>query len=433
MDVREGLYVEGKLEDEAVNMTIDTGSSISLIKYEVLEKIGLDLSNVQPISNYLQSVTGEKKRMSGRITLQCHIGDRQFLHNFWVADIHENCILGLDFLNEHNCFLDLKDKVIKLGNISVPLLHVSDRDLDFKCYRVVALEDVSIPPQSEIIIPARVLTYPGGGEWGIIEWTTKRSIPGLMVGKTLATISERSPIVPVRMVNVSTEKRNIVSGKDIAKCEPVAGVSEHNEAKHGIEHSKIPEHLRTLYESSIQDLDTEEQKRKVYDLLCNNSDLFSEGPDDIGRTSFVKHKINTGNIKPIKQVPRRLPHSKRENTCQMISDMQAQGVIESSTSPWTSPVVLVKKKDGSLRFCVDYRKLNDVTIKDSYPLPRIDETLEALGGLEWFSTLDLKSGYWQVPMDEHDKEKTAFSTGGVYGNSALCHLGCLMLRPRSRG
>ena len=101
--------------------------------------------------------------------------------------------------------------------------------------------------------------------------------------------------------------------------------------------------------------------------------MFSKGPDDIGRTSFVKHKINTGDAKPIKQVPRRLPYSKRENTCQMISDMQEQGVIEPSTSPWTSPVVLVKKKDGSLRFCVDYRKLNDVTVKDSYPLPRIDE------------------------------------------------------------
>ena len=161
--------------------------------------------------------------------------------------------------------------------------------------------------------------------------------------------------------------------------------------------------------------------------------MFSEDPDDIGRTSFVKHKMNTGNAKPIKQVPRRLPCSKRENTCQMISDMEEQGVIEPSTSPWTSPVVLVKKKNGSLRFCVDYRKLNDVTVKDSYPLPRIDETLEALGGSEWFSTLDLKSGYWQVLMDEHDKEKTAFSTGGVYGNSVLCHLGCLMLRPRSSG
>jgi hypothetical protein len=77
----------------------------------------------------------------------------------------------------------------------------------------------------------------------------------------------------------------------------------------------------------------------------------------------------------------------------MLNDMQCRRVIEESDNPWSSPVVLVRKKNGELRFCVDYRKLNDVTKKDWFPLPRIDNTLDTLSGAKWFSTLDLKSGY----------------------------------------
>ena len=125
----------------------------------------------------------------------------------------------------------------------------------------------------------------------------------------------------------------------------------------------------------------------------------------------MKHTIDTGDARPIRQPPRQLPLSNMGEASKLMSDMSTQGIIEPSSSPWAAPVVLVKKKEGNSRFCVDYRKLNEITKKVSYPLPRIDTTLDAFAGSIWFSTLDLKSGYWQVELQEEDKEKTAFTTG----------------------
>ena len=100
--------------------------------------------------------------------------------------------------------------------------------------------------------------------------------------------------------------------------------------------------------------------------------------------------------------------------------MLQQGIITESNSPWAAPVVLVKKKDGSTRLCVDYRKLNKVTIPDAYPLPRVDDTLDSLNGCKLFSTMDLASGYWQLAMAENDREKSAFATPmGLYEFTVL--------------
>ena len=110
-----------------------------------------------------------------------------------------------------------------------------------------------------------------------------------------------------------------------------------------------------------------------------------------------------------------MPFALRTEVDQMVSDMLQQGVIEPSSSLWASPVVLVRKKDGGMRFCVDYHKLNHATKLDEFPLPRIDDTLDLLAGARYFTTLDLAAGYWQVAMDPSSQEKTAFATySGLY-------------------
>jgi len=136
---------------------------------------------------------------------------------------------------------------------------------------------------------------------------------------------------------------------------------------------------------------------------------------ELGCSNLVQHVIDTGDSKPIKQQPYRTPFIQREKIANLIQDMQSLGIIQPSSSPWASPVILVPKKDGSSRFCVDYRHLNSVTKKDVYPLPRIDDIVDTLGQAKFFSTLDLSSGYWQVELDSASRAKTAFTTySGLY-------------------
>jgi hypothetical protein len=160
---------------------------------------------------------------------------------------------------------------------------------------------------------------------------------------------------------------------------------------------------------------TASEEKEFKQFLLQHRMVFAADDADLGRTNVVQHDIDTGNTHPIRQPHRRLLMAQQEVCDREIKSMLDKGVIERGQSPWASPVVLVKKKDGSVRFCVDYRKLNAVTTFDAYPLPRIDETLESLGGAKWFTTLDLLSGYWQVGLTPEAKLKSAFCVrSGLY-------------------
>ena len=167
---------------------------------------------------------------------------------------------------------------------------------------------------------------------------------------------------------------------------------------------------------NLKDLDVPKRYRsKIEKLIIKNHDLFANKDSELGKTETVKMQIDVGNSKPIRMKPYRTPIKIREVVDKAIDEMLYADVIKRSRSPWSFPVVIVDKKDSSKRFCVDFRKLNQITKKNSFPLPLIDDILALLGKAMYFTSLDLKSGYWQVAMDEKDKKKDSFCfTEGLF-------------------
>ena len=155
-------------------------------------------------------------------------------------------------------------------------------------------------------------------------------------------------------------------------------------------------------------------------LLEEYNDVFLWKPNDLGRVSVIEHAIDTGTAEPIRQKARRIPFRLRERVRIMIQYLEKTGVIRKSSSPWASPIVIVRKPDGDLRLCVDYRKVNNITKVDAYQIPRIDEVFDVINGAQYFSTLDIASMYWQIPVRPQDIEKTAFIVPfGLYEFTAM--------------
>ena len=152
---------------------------------------------------------------------------------------------------------------------------------------------------------------------------------------------------------------------------------------------------------------TSVQREELNQVLKQYQDIMTKIP---GHTNLTQHRIETTDHAPIRLPPYRLPQAYRETVRQELEEMQQQGVIEPATSEWAAPIVIVRKKDGSIRLCVDYRRLNTITRSDAYPMPRIDDLIDQIGQAQYLSTLDLTKGYWQVPVAEEDQAKTAFTT-----------------------
>ncbi len=402
-----------------VECLIDTGATLSVIHPSYFQAIKKN-SNIEltPCRGTLRMADGGLVPPWGRATLPLVLSPNQKISfTFVVADVEASVVLGLDFLASQFAVLDANAGLLTLNGIPHKC---HDAEEQTHIFKVRVSETVTVQPGVEMLLPGKVDGTPNFA-LGLVEAHEQAIVKdGLLVAK--AAVDPQSPDIPIRVINLTNEAHTVYEGTWIANCEPVGEECQSEDTIIGHvnkiqtqDECQLPDHLQQLYEDSLQYLPDEMAKRRVKELLCKYSHAFAKSKEDLGHTSVVKHKINTGTAQPIKQRPRRVPIAWRDESQAEVDRMLRQGVIQPSDSPWASPVVLVRKKDNSLRYCIDYRQVNNVTLKDSYPIPRIDDTLDALQGASLFSTLDLASGYWQVQMDEDDKGKTAFVTeGGLF-------------------
>ena len=404
-------YLTGWTNDVEVEFMIDTGCQVTILATSVYDKMCDIHPEVKfgliPCTQRLVSADSSPLTVKGRINLNVVFPGLRC--DMWcvVAEIGTDGLLGTEALQ--SCLphqLDLRTGQLWADGRSTLQLHQQRSTPVASCSLITA---VALPPDSEVVAEFSI----AGDQLGscaLIDpnWELTEEF-GVMVGHTL--VDATSPSANVLMISLS-EEEVVPIGSLIGTLVPVLSVSvaRSMEGVPGTGTAELPDYLEDIVRGSHTSLG-DSGRQLLRDLLHKYEHVFpAPGEPVTGRSKSVQHEIEINDARPVRCGPRRLTPAglRREQDC--VREMLSGGQIEPSDSPWASPVVIVTKKDGSTRFCVDYRRLNSLTVKDAYPLPRIDDSLRLLGNQQWFSTMDLASGYWQVAMSPDAQKKAAFVT-----------------------
>ena len=424
---RESWYLAGWIGDSPIDFLVDPGavvSAISLPCYEKLMESNAILTPMRAIRMELEAANKSDIRVHGMCNLELSVHGLVITMDTLVVDLNCHAIMGMDVLGDASklpFILDLVGGTLSGGGYETIQLHRFEAATE--CFAETT-DSVCIPPHSEVMLWAKLKTNNGrkGPTAGVVlALQTFVQEFGLLVGRSLVRADADDWKIPILIYNSDPCTRQT----DICTCNPVivpartriARVEEIQAIQHigsretesHSEEGALPPHLIDVLDAATEL--TANQRARAAHLLTKHIKTFpAPGTPITGRTEAVMHDIDTGSTRPIRCNPRKLSPKKIKIQQELVDKMLEEGQIEHSVSAWSAPTVLVTKKDGTTRFCVDYRRLNDNTKKDAFPLPRIDDSLNSLSGQAWFLTLDLASGYWQVRLSEDAKPKTAFAT-----------------------
>ena len=390
---------------------VDTGAFACVMTESLVKRLELPIKH----SDVTMNTIGENAVTVGGVTnAEISIQGMTFEDQEFLVYPHVNhdpnlMLLEFDFLKKNNIEVSLYERKLKkrmsdgahiewyvnkegdvTKNVVANVPCVAARDQVIRKNETVLMDydvgtAVKIPSDSLYLIDSG----PGKGKQSCVGIS-----PGICSSETKTVLM------------VSRGKDTVIKkGQVIAALSTIAEVPINESEKQGDFHPAVD----LMKEVPLLHL-SEEQRRDIYAMLREHVKVFSCSDQDIGRAAVTEHQIKLTEDTPIYQRPRRFPPpvaSEIENQCQ---ELYLQNIIEPSNSPWNSPIVPVRKRDGTLRLCIDYRKLNRVTIKDKFPMPDLVGSLYGLKGRKFFTSLDLTKGYYQVPLEDESRKYTAFSS-----------------------
>ena len=432
----DGLYVEGWINGEEVIITIDTGAESTLMRHDVYSRLKGSrrpdlVKAVPPVGP-----DGSPMKHYGQAIFSIEMGPLVLERKVTVVDMYDEILLGADILlKEPEGVVDIlgSQNVMVLKNEVISLVTIGSS----KTRKVRSADHYVIPAMSEVVVEALVdvgmessgahdLLIEPDHNWNseqlavvapcLVDVTRRCAVNVRILNPTTNPISVKQDQVLGRAETISDELLTLFESEDpreetnLSHIRRIGQVSDLDRSPPGEppDVGEIPSHLTETLNRAYSVCESNEHRDKVKHLLYRFSDAFSKDEYDLGLTHITEHVIETGNAAPIKQPPRRVPMAFAGEDEAAIVKLLQQGSIRPSTSPWASPIVLVRRKDGKVRTCVDYRRLNSVTTKDAFPIPRIHDCLDAVAGAVMFSTMDITAAYNQIPVRKKDVHKTAF-------------------------
>ena len=351
----------------------------------------------------------------------------------YVADINDDCILGLDYLKARGAVIDLGRGVLEVEVFLVTGKYKYANDTSSSIYRPNSVTRVFVTIQisgnqpvvihemnkrRQYLVPNALMMSGNSRSLYLVNDSDEhinlntcslvahgedaRSVQSIVVtSATTGGVKNQEKLYGIiNMTN--TDVHSVLKLSADSKCSSALLDKSKVMGAHAFRErlmSHLPDHMKDMFLRVGSEL-SNDQVLKVYSLLAT----------DLGSITAVKHHNDTGDARPIKQRMRRTPLVYANEEMEHLEKLLEAGVIESSASEWASPSVLVRKRDGSVRWCIDLRKFNDVTVYDCFTLPLLQDCIDALEECQYYTTLDMTSGYYQLEVAEEDRDKTAFVT-----------------------